>query len=217
MNRKILTGIVTSLLTAAPAFAETPVYGSVELMAGKKSATLDTKLCIPIVSRLSLFNRNLFTGIYKNGEEGSLSSFHIFTLNYNIVGGLDFFTETDLDFPAGGLDPRAGLQHFKELGDFGIFTYSSFSPKGVNVLFINEISYNHMFTKMVGLTGNVEVLFDLGEKSFNFSTERLRLGANLGGYKLGPAADFNLNQSTNQNIKETTFSYNLGGFVKKDF
>src|SRR3989344_3880330 len=217
---KFLPGVIAGLLTATPAYAETPspevevkVDTSLEVMAGLEAAVLDHKVSFPLRPGLSFFNRNLFTGVY-SADQDYLSSFHIASLNFNIVDGLDLVTEADLAMPSGEVDPRGGFQYFQQYGYFGMFNYATFSPKGVDVLFITELSYNPMFTKKVGLTANIEVLQDLGENFYN-STQRLRLGTNLGGYKFGPALDFN--QATDHGSNETTSKYNAGVFLKKNF
>lgn len=210
MKPQTIAAYITALSLVPGVAAAQEATGSVELMTGQNSSTIDTTLTVPIAPRLSLFTRNRFTGTYETGED-NLSSFHIFSSNFNLKGGLDLVAETDLIMPAKIAEPRIGFQYFKSFGDFGMFNYTTVSCKDLNVLFATNLSYNPMFTDLWGLSANLEAFTDLGPKGHNFSGQRLRLAPSIGGYKIGFAADFS------QNGIAGDFDYNFGGFAKRNF
>ncbi len=189
------------------------VHGMVEILAGNQSGTLDTKILLPIAPYTKIFNRNRITGLY---QDGSVSNFHILSLNINpYIPGLDIVAEVDATSGA-GLEPRAGLQYFRKFGDFGMVGFSSIAlKKNPTGLLMTNLSYNPKFTELLGLASNAELSTTLSKYGHNVSVQRLRLGLDIAGYQFGPAAD--LKEITNHDNENTAFSYNVGGFFKKNF
>ena len=98
-----------ALLAATIALSPTPATagGSVELMAGHQSTTLDTKVSTEVAEKTGLFIRQMTTST----PEGEVSYFGLADLSYKLVGGLDVVGEIQAA-PGMGVIPRAGLQHF---------------------------------------------------------------------------------------------------------
>ena len=209
MKPQTLAAYITALsLVPSVATAQDKPTGSIELMIGQDSATVDTISSVPILPKLSFFNRNRFTSGY-TAEAGKLNTLHIFSFNSNIVNSLDLVGETDLIMPVGIAEPRVGLQYFGDFGELKMFNYATVSCRDGNFLAATNLSYEPDFTDL--LTVNLEAFTDVGREGHNFSGQRLRVGPKIGEYKLGFAADLS------ENGPKGDFSYNLGLFAKRKF
>jgi len=205
------------LLGASPVLADdTPVHGSVEVMAGGESATLDTKLILPVTDDVTFFNRNRMTATYTGAdglEDIGASSFHVNSLSYDVgqhvgIPGLDMFAEVDV-VPGTGIDPRAGLQYFAKVGDLGLFQLASVGLHAdTDLTLVTSLGYTPELTDDVGLVLGAENLTIVGEPGHIFSTQRLRAGVDIHGYQLGFATDLVEAGDSGE------VGYNIGGFVK---
>jgi hypothetical protein len=178
--------------------------GSVELMAGHKSATLDTKISTEIAPKTNLFLRQMTTSDY----DGEVSFFGLADVSYNLVDGLDLVGEVQAA-PGMGVIPRAGMQYFGQLGDLSLYVLGTAkmteSPDGE---FVVSLGYAPKLGEGVDLLISLEDLTSVGETGHQFSVQRLRAGITLADkYQIGAAAD--LTEVGN----EGTLDYNIGGFV----
>ena len=209
---KSTMGILTAamLTLTVPALAEnkpteSSTFGSVELSAGHLSSTLDAKLSVPLFSRAGFFGRNRTTLDY----QGDVSFFQVNSLTYNLIGGLD--VEAEVDVAPKLVDPRLGLQYFTRLDDFNLFLLASISARSEDLTIIGNLTYNPKITENVRLVSGVEGVTVSDKGSHQFSTQRLRLGAQYAGYEGGLSLDLT------ESGRNLTFNYNAGFFVKRSF
>ncbi|MBT4935339.1 hypothetical protein HOL21_04250 [Candidatus Woesearchaeota archaeon] len=192
--------------TVATAQAK-PASGCVELMAGHESATLDTKLFVPVAPDTTLFTRSRITPDYETGKVGS---FHIASLAYDVFKGIEVFGELDA-IPGVELDPRAGVQYFTKLGDVSLFGLASVglkeTPDGSALL---NVRYSPAVSDTVRLVFGAEIPAGFDKSGITFAEPRLRAGVDIDGYHIGFAADLNVTGSG-----DLTPRY--GGFVMKPF
>ena len=222
--KKLLTNIATALyLTLAPAAVQAapPAKASVEVMAGDKSVTLDTKLIKPLGEGFGLFNRNRVTLGYQGAEsidDVKVSSFHVLKLTYAIPGvdGLKTFAGSIM-VPGGKVDPIMGMQYAQKFADFTLYQEIAMgmnNPTSPTITWLSNLSYTAELTDGLKLVTNVEGASNFGELGHNFSVQRFRLGLDINGYQFGAAAD--LTEKGND-VAPRDVGYNLGAFVKKVF
>lgn len=180
--------------------------GSAELMAGNKSATLDLKVSAEIAPKLELFSRNLPTVNYDN----EVSYFGLASLGYAVFDGLNVLAQAQF-IPGVGAAPRAGLEYFKQVGDFGLYgeavTTVQESPQ---VELLANVGYRQQLTENLRLIADLEAITLLSPKrGHDYSTQRLRVGLGTGQFEFGPAI----------NVEETggNGDYNVGGSAKVNF
>ncbi len=202
-----------ALTFGAPNYAsaempEKPAHGMIEVLAGQKTGTLDAKFAIPVAPRTSVFTRHRITSDY----DGKVGSFHVASLSYNLVDGLDVVAEVDA-IPGIGLDPRLGVQYFKKLGDVTMFELLTHSAKGegLNLTSLTNIGYCPKLSGDLSLVLGVENVSNFNDNGHNASTQRLRAGVGYKGLQGGIAADLP------EVGKDPKFGYNAGGFVRKTF
>ena len=221
--KKLMTNIATALyLAVAPMAVQAaepvpPAKASVEVLAGDKSTILDTMLAKPLGEGFSLFNRNRITIGYegaKSLEDVGVSSFHVFSLVYNIphVPGLSAVAELDM-IPGVGITPRIGAQYGAKFGDVGIFQLATVKAgEKPDLTSITNLSYTPKITEDVGLVTNLENVTVLEEEGHKFSTQRLRLGVDIEGYQIGAGVDL-----VEQELSPDSLEYNAGVFFKRGF
>jgi hypothetical protein len=206
MLKKIITGaaILGALMFGGRANAAS---GSVEIMAGDKSTTLDLKVAGELVPRLGIFARNRTTVDY----DKQVSTFGLIDLSYNLVEGLDVVAEAQFS-PQAGFVPRLGLQYFHQFGDLSTYFLSTVSlsenPDSENVA---SLQYKPKITEEMKLYSSLEALTNIGGEGHNFSVQRLRLGLDASGFQFGVAGDFL------EIGNEAQVSCNVGGFVSGEF
>ncbi|MBT4446520.1 hypothetical protein HOA92_00940 [archaeon] len=195
------TPIMVTLIAGA-ALANTADAGTVELMAGNGSTTLDIQMPGKLAEKIGYFSRTRFTKDY----DGDVSAFGAVDLTYSIGSNVDLLLETQ--FAQGlGVVPRPGVQYIKTSGDLtvvGLLTGSHNLDLEPHLV----VRYDRELNERFGLMGQVELLTNFGIDGHNFSLQRLRAGASHDGYTLGVASDF---------IESENFGYNVGGFLEKGF
>ena len=198
-----------ALLAATIALSPTPATagGSVELMAGHQSTTLDTKVSTEVAEKTGLFIRQMTTST----PEGEVSYFGLADLSYKLVGGLDVVGEIQAA-PGMGVIPRAGLQHFGKVGDLAVYALATVKtmehPDGEIVV---SLSYTPKLGESIDLLMSLEDLTSIGKEGHQFSAQKLRAGITLmEKYHIGAAA--NLTELG----PDGSFGYDIGGFVGVD-
>lgn len=182
--------------------------GSVELMAGNETATLDTKLLVPLAERFSFLNRNRVPIDY----EGNVKpTFHIAKFSYNVLGNLGITAGVMGSF-IGGIDPQIGLEHLGKAGELQVYQ-----------LFLVSTQENPLLTSITNLAyrphlaGELSLLLELENVSFFsgqshvISLQRPRAGIGYKNLQAGLAADLT------EISREWEFGYQLGGFARTNF
>jgi hypothetical protein len=208
------------LLSAGQAMADEPVtHGVVEVMAGQESATLDTKLIIPLGSDTTFFNRNRMTAAYEGAEsldDVGASSYHVNSLSHDVghyfgVPGLEVLAGVDV-IPGTGLDPYAGTQYFGSVGDLKIYQLAIVGMhENPDLTLITNLSYQPQLTDSVGLLVEADNLTVVNEEGHLFSTQKLRAGVSIGDVKFGVATDL---VEAGQSVAADEVGYNIGGFIR---
>lgn len=190
-------GLASALVCAAPSQSRAQ---SIELMAGNRSATLDLKVSAELAPRTNLFIRNRAT----ISHDALVSEFGLVDLSYNLPCGLGAVAEAQL-VPGAKAVPRLGMQYFRRSGDLSVYGLGTISlvgdPDGEILL---NLRYTSRLTGKIKGVVDLENITNVGRSGHNFSTQRIRVGANLGKYELGLAAD--LSQSKGSR------SYNIGAY-----
>ena len=206
------------LLSAGQAVADEPVaHGVVEVMAGQESATLDTKLILPIAKDTTFFNRNRMTADYEGAEsldDVGAHSYHVNSLSYDVghhfgAPGLEVLAGVDV-IPGTGLDPYVGAQYFGGFGDLKIFQLAIVGThESPDFTTITNLSYQPQLTDNFGLIVEADNLTVVNGEGHVFSTQKLRAGIGIGDFKFGVATDL---VEAGQDVSEV--GYNIGGFVR---
>ena len=199
-------GLGMDMIDTAEAYADTPTMkGSLEVMAGQESTTMDLKLIVPVEYDLGIFTRHRITPSY---EDGSIGTFHLLNINYNIVDGLSVLAEVDAG-SAIETHPRLGFQYGTKLGDVGLFSVAHIGiTDNPDVTLIGNVVYHPELTDNLKLVADTEVISMLHDDGHKVSFFRPRLGVDYKGLEAGAACDFILKGN------EPAFSYNCGGFLK---
>ncbi len=205
--RKFATGAaIAATLALSPMAAR--AEGSLELMAGHQTTTLDTKISAEVAPKTGLFIRQMTTTDY----EGEVSTFGLADVSYKVVGGLDVVGEVQAA-PGMGIIPRVGAQYFGQLGDLTLYVLGTVKagekPDGE---FVTAIGYSPKLAEGVSLLTSMENLTSVGESGHQFSVQRLRAGVTLAEkYQIGVGAD--LTEVGNEGTLDT----NVGGFAGLKF
>jgi len=211
IRNAIAAGIVGMYIAFAPAHvrAEEPkkeVHGMVEVMAGDKSGTIDTKLSVPVAPRVKVIARNRITSDY----EGNVSDFSLAKIDVNVVDGLDAVAGAEA-VPGVGVTPFVGVQYFKKFGDVAFYEMITVSTnENTEGASLTNICYNPKKGNWGFFTG-VENVTKINGEGHKFSTQRARMGASYKEVKFGVAGDFV------EAGPKGKFGYNAGGFVRKTF
>lgn len=160
---------------------------SVEVMAGTKSSTLDTKILSKVSSKLDIFVRNRATINY-NRSAAKFTHFTLADLIYKT--GSDF--EPILEFQAAqeiATRPRPGFQFSRQNGrtNYFILSTAEFKDKP-NYELILSAAYRPKIDEKSNVLLQVETVTNAGPK-FNFSTQRIRIGKEQKNYSYGIAYD----------------------------
>jgi len=184
--KKMVAGvaIAASMMGGMPSVAN--AGGSVEVMAGDKSTTLDTKVMTKVAPRTNLFLRGRTSVDY----QGEVGYFGLADLSVNLVDGLDAVAEAQF-IPGVGVVPRLGLGYFKKVDDFSVYGLATAGLNGENVdaEFVANLRYAPQLTDDLNLVLNLENVTNVGEQGHNFSVQRLRTGLEHDNYEFGLAAD----------------------------
>jgi len=191
-------------LLANTAQAEEPAKGALELMAGNETATLDTKLSVPLNEKFKVSTRTRVT----SGYERDVHLFGLLKLDYNIVDGLDIVggvMGTSVD----GFDPQIGTQYLEKFGDFGVYQIGLVSiEQEPEMMSLTNLSYTPKLNEDFGFVANFENVTFFGFDGHHFSTQRLRLGGSYQRLRAGFAFDL---------VETDSLGYNIGGFVGANF
>ncbi len=201
------------LLAAVPVAAMlcSPVYAGAanvkaEVMTGHKAASLDMKVSGEVAPKTSIYVRNTTAVDYTNNA----TQFTLAQLSYNLVDKLGL--DAGAQLAGKGIAPYAGLEYFLKADDFSAMMVALVTitdkPTGT---FLANMVYAPKLTENVNLFTRLENTNIVGKEGHLVSTEKLRLGLDIKGYILGTAA--NLTFAGNK----PDFSYNIGGFVAKEF
>lgn len=203
-------GAYMALINAVPALA---ADATVEVVSGADadsnvSTTIDTKLSGEIAKRANFFLRNR-TSV---GDDRIVNSFTSIDLSYVLGHGFDVVGETQ--YTAGAeLDPRLGLQYFRDLGR-GITAYALLTrnfSENPNTELTTVLGYARNLKGEWKLAGRWEQVVNISDRGYNYDLTRLRLGIGRGRFTAGPAADISGVFSGERP------AYVLGGFVSVKF
>jgi hypothetical protein len=206
--KTLMAAVMGMYMALAPAKAAEPqTKGSAELIAGHETATLDTKLSVPVAPRTSVFSRNRITSDY----EGNVSSFHLFKLDFKIIDGLDISGGV-MGNSSSGLKPNIGPQYFGKFGNFSAYgtVLVSAEEKPVATTLVNFGYYTEL-SDMIDLVFGLENVTVVNKEGHMFSTQRGRIGISYGNLQFGLAGD--IVEAGNKG----KFSYNAGCFGKAKF
>ncbi|MBW2999827.1 hypothetical protein KY339_04080 [Candidatus Woesearchaeota archaeon] len=205
--KTLMAAVMGMYMAIAPAKAEPQTKGSAELMAGQETATLDTKLSVPVAPRTSVFSRNRITSDY----EGNIGSFHLFKLDFKVIDGLGLCGGL-MGTSAGGLKPNIGPQYFGKFGNFSAYgtVLVSAEEKPVATTLVNFGYYTEL-SDAIGLVFGLENVTAVNGKGHIFSTQRGRVGIGFGNLQFGLAGD--IVEAGNKG----KFSYNVGAYGKAKF
>ena len=202
MRQGLLVGLLAALCYARSARAG----GSAEVMVGDESAVVDIKASGDLGHRAGIFARNRTRIDYHN----QVSPFTLVDLTYSLGEGFDAVGEAQMA-PGMGIMPRVGVQYFHSFGDGSVYAFASGSHQDPNLELLATVRYTPTITGDVRGFAQLEALTDFGRDGHEFSTQRARLGIEIDGYRIGAAADLT------EVGHDMTPSYNLGGFVAKNF
>jgi len=202
MRQGLLIGLLAALCYARSARAG----GSAEVMAGDENAVVDIKTSGDLGHRVGIFARNRTRIDYHN----QVSPFTLVDLTYSLGEGFDAVAEAQMA-PGMGIVPRAGAQYFHSFGDGSVYVFASGSHQDPNLELLATVRYTPAIAGDVKGFAQLEALTDLGQDGHEFSTQRARLGIEIGGYRIGAGADLV------EIGHDATPSYNIGGFVAKNF
>ncbi|MFH0701519.1 MAG: hypothetical protein V2A62_03725 [Candidatus Woesearchaeota archaeon] len=200
---------LASLLIGLSAQAKTT--GSIEVMAGDKSATLDVKVSGDLANKVGVFARARTSANYAQPKE--VGYFTLVDITGELGGGFDAVGEVQFIQGVGPV-PRFGFQYFGQVRGFSGYGLVSLKiGDNPNLELIAILKYQHPLTENLAVKVGVEHLTDLCSKGHEFSTQRIRIGLEIEGWHFGPAVDF-----TEAGQGEALqFDYNVGGFVRKEF
>ncbi len=178
---------------------------SIELLAGNETATLDTKLTVPLPYGFKVFNRNRITTPY---DEKTIGTTHVLNLAYTLFDNLNVITETDIGTTT-PIQQRIGLEYKLPFPEGSLYTTAHVAMRAkTDVFWLTNISYNPAIYESLQLVTNVENVTTINATGHMASSQRIRLGLGIGPAQFGGACD--LTEKGN----EGKFSYNCGGFVK---
>jgi len=184
--KKMVAGVAIAALMVCGTPSVANAGGSVEVMAGDKSTTLDTKVRTNVAPRTNLFLRGRTSVDY----QGEVGYFGLADLSVNLVDGLDAVAEAQF-IPGVGVVPRLGLGYFKKVDDFSVYGLATAGLNGENVdaEFVANLRYAPQLTDDFNLVLNLENVTNVGEQGHNFSVQRLRTGLGHDNYEFGVAVD----------------------------
>ena len=192
--------IIGSTLLGGSAYGQ-----SVEMMSGNKGSTIDTKFSTELPYGTGLFFRDrISVGTNKN-----VNYFGLMDISKRIGKGLDAVAEFQFS-PGMPVDSRVGIQYYKSLGDFSVYSLgtSSLSKNSNNEILVN-LRYAPKLNKNLEGVINLENITNFELDKHNFSIQRARMGLKKGKYEFGLAAD--LGES------EGKVSKNIGVYGKITF
>jgi hypothetical protein len=160
-------------------------------------------------TRVLFFSRNRASSDYDNtfGAFGSVNAF-----SYNFKNGVGIVSVGT--FLNAGFTPKAGVQYYKQKGDFMFFGWAVADIKrNGNIDVFGLFRFQPALNEKWKLFSQVE-LFPVYNPSNNFwfLTERARLGLKIDKLTIGFMADFN--QFGSQKFTSQT---NMGGFARYEF
>ena len=204
--KKFISAAAVVACLALPQRADADASGSAELMAGNRSATLDLKVGTELAPGFQFFTRQLPSVNYDN----EVSHFGLISLGYNVWDGLNVLAQAQA-IPGVGFAPRAGLEYFKQVGDFGLYGEAvSTAQESPQIELLANVDYRPQLTEDLRLVANLEAVTLLSpERGHDYSTQKLRLGLGAAKFEFGPAV----------NVEEVAgnIDYNIGGSVKVNF
>ena len=203
MRQGLLVGLLAALCYARSARAG----GSAEVMVGDESAVVDIKASGDLGHRAGIFARNRTRIDYHH----QVSPFTLVDLTYSLGEGFDAVAEAQMA-PGMGIVPRAGAQYFYSFGDGSVYALTTASIlERPNLELIAKVRYTPLLAGDWRGGAQLEMVTDLGRDGHEFSTQRARLGISIDGYDFGAALDLV------EVGPGATLTYNLGGFVAKNF
>jgi hypothetical protein len=158
---------------------------------------------------LLFFSRNRASVDYKNSPTafGSTNA-----ISYNFKNGVGIVSVAS--FLNNGFTPKAGIQYYKQKGDFMFFGWAVADiKKDTNIDVFGLFRFTPKLNEKWRLFSQLE-LFPIYNPSSEFwnITQRLRIGPKFDRFTFGVMADFNQSGITNFNTTE-----NMGGFLRYDF
>ncbi len=197
--------IKTAALIATLATPVTATAGGVaELDLGTQSTVVDTKLYGPISDKVSYFCRARVSADY----EGNVGYFTFTDITLDIGTGFGVMGEGQ--FSSAGFDPRFGLSHTGNFGDFHTYVFATIGPKSKDFQPGAILAYTPMLNEETQLMAKVEAFAGFSGEGYQWSAERVRVGAGEKDFKAGVGVD--MSQS-----KEGFSLDNIIIFFSKDF
>ena len=182
--------------------------GTIELLAGHETATLDLKLAVDFNDRLKFFTRHRVTSDYEGNIPGT---FHAAKLGYRLIDGLSPIAGV-MGTSNRWIAPQVGLEYGHKFGDFGLYQLAWISTESdweINTL--TNLTYTPKLSDNVGLFLGLEGVSYFNSEGHKISFQRPRAGLNYKGLILAAAADFT------EKGNDGKFGYNLGGIAKVVF
>ncbi|PIN80199.1 hypothetical protein COV16_01375 [Candidatus Woesearchaeota archaeon CG10_big_fil_rev_8_21_14_0_10_34_8] len=173
--KKTTTITAIGLLLAGEAQA-----GSAEVMVGKETTTLDAKLSGNIAGNAGFFFRARPTV----GYDGAVSHFELADATYSLGKGIDAVAEVQM---MANIDPRIGMQYYGENNNVAVYGLITVGTNYAELLAFAQ--YMPKLTDKVSGFAKIETVQDAGSQGYVWGTERLRLGVDVKGYKVGLGAD----------------------------
>ena len=180
--------------------------GSVEVLVGDESSTLDAQINSELDHGFGVFVRNTTTVDY----EQEVSAFTFVNLSYRLIDGLSAAVQTQFILNEGAV-PRLGVQYFNKFGEFSLFTAGSVGIKEkVDGEFVIRLKYQPKLSSQVRLLMQLESITQVWDEGHKFSVERGRVGISIDKYSFGLGGD--LIEIGNK----PELGYNIGGFFRID-
>jgi len=207
MNLKFLSA---GLIAATLMFGAKAEANDFEILAGDKGVTIDTKITAEVAPRTNVYLRGITYADYSD----NIGYFGLADLTVNIIEGLDAVAEIQF-VPEFGAIFRAGVQYYKEIGDFSFYGLGTAGlSKNPDGEFLVELKYLPEIAENVKLLFSAENVTNFNVDGHNLSSQKLRTGLKLDKYSFGVAADLSELKDVSGEILVDS---NIGGFGKVDF
>jgi hypothetical protein len=217
LTKLVLAGAAALLIRSA-ALSQIPV----EVFAGHEKTTVDLmffrffKNGAGENSRFLFFNRNRASVDYRMTGKSYLPQFgftEAVSYNHPLMKG--FAPVIIGQVFSSGVYPKAGIQYYKSVGNFTIFTWlvsETLSAPMIDYYLLTR--YEPSLTKRLGLILQAELVngFRTDPSKQNTFIQRLRIGMKTNGWQFGGGSDF-----TEAEVNQYDFQQNSGIFIRYTF
>ncbi|NQU78200.1 hypothetical protein HQ545_00355 [Candidatus Woesearchaeota archaeon] len=191
--------MAASIGTPKPAEAQS----SVELMTGHKATTIDVVLNGQIGDKLGWYSENVLNVDYKRIT--NLNSVN--ALTYRLGKGVNLLGV--MQASPDGITPRSGFMYADQFGDLGVLCMATAGYRSEpDLILYARATYQPELRKGLSLYAMLQDISVLSNAGHVASTQKVRLGLDIDGFKVGVAADLF--------ERGEKFNYNIGVFVKRN-